>query len=114
VLLISVTYGNIDLQNCLRNVISLFHYVDKEIAWRGNAGRSLGFETLRSSKPVVVAIGPEQPLAENASMVDFFRKSNRRMSLDVELILAAADGQDGQDGPHLSVCKNIRGRVEFY
>jgi hypothetical protein len=34
--------------------------------------------------------------------------------LDVELILAAADGQDGQDGPHLSVCKNIRGRVEFY
>jgi len=114
VLLISVTYGNIDLQNCLCNVISLFHYVNKEIAWRGNVGRSLGFETLRSSKPVVVAIGPEQPLAENASMVDFFRKSNHRMSLDVELILAAADGQDGLGGPHLSVCKHIRGRVEFY
>ena len=114
-LLISVTYGNIDLQNCLRNIISLFHYVNKEIAWRGNVGRSLGFETLRSSKPVVVAIGPEQPLAENASMVDFFRKSNCRMSsLDVELILAAADGQDELGGPHLSVCKQIRGRVEFH
>jgi len=109
-----VTYGNIDLQNCLRNIISLFHYVNKEIAWRGNVGRSLGFETLRSSKPVVVAIGPEQPLAENASMVDFFRKSNRRMSLNVELILAATDGQDGLGGPQLSVCKHIRGRAEFY
>jgi len=81
VLLISVTYGNIDLQNCLCNVISLFHYVNKEIAWREKVGRSLGFETLRSSKPVVVAIGPEQPLAENASMIDFFRKSNRRHKL---------------------------------
>ena len=109
-----MTYGNIDLQNCLRNVISLFHYVNKEIAWRESVGRSLRFETLRSSKPVVVAIGPEQPLAENASMVDFFRKSNRRMSLDVDLILAAADGQDGLGGPHLSVCKHVRGRVEFY
>ena len=113
-LLISVTYGNIDLQNCLRNVISLFHYVNKEIAWRESVGRSLGFETLRSSKPVVVAIGPEQPLAENASIVDFFRKSNRRMSLDVDLILAAADGQDGLGRPHLSVCKHVQGRVEFY
>ena len=113
-LLISVTYGNIDLQNCLRNVISLFHYVDKEIAWRESVGRSLGFETLRNSKPVVVAIGPEQPLAENASMVDFFRKSNRSMSLDVDLRLAAADGQDGLGGPNLSVCKRVRGRVEFY
>ena len=47
-------------------------------------------------------------------MADFFRKSNRRMSLDVDLILAAADGQDGLGGPHLSVCKHVRGRVEFY
>ncbi len=109
-----MTYGNIDLHNCLRNVISLFHHVNKEIAWRESVGRRLGFETLRSSKPVVVAIGPEQPLAENASMVDFFRKSNRRMSLDVYLILAAAGGQDGLGGPQLSVCKHVRGRVEFY
>ena len=34
VLLISVTYGNIDLQNCLRNVISLFYHMEKEIEWR--------------------------------------------------------------------------------
>jgi hypothetical protein len=112
VLLISVTYGNIDLQNCLRNIILLFHYVDKEIAWRESVGRSLGFETLRKSKPVV-AIGPEHPLAENALMADFFRKSNCWMSLDMELILAT-DGQDGLGGIHLSVCEHVRGRVEFY
>lgn len=111
-LLISVTYGNIDLQNCLRNIILLFHYVDKEIAWRESVGRSLGFETLRKSKPVV-AIGPEHPLAENASMADFFRKPNCCMTLDVKLILAA-DGQDGLGGIDLSVCKYVRGRVKFY
>lgn len=113
-LLISVTYGNIDLQNCLRNVISLFHYINEEIAWRESVGRSLGFGTLRSSKPVVVAIGPEQPLAENASMINFFRESNCGLSLDLDLMLAAADGQDGPGGPHLSVGKHVRARVEFY
>ncbi len=33
-LLISVTYGNIDVQNCLRNVVSLLYHVEKEIEWR--------------------------------------------------------------------------------
>jgi hypothetical protein len=80
VLLISVTYGNIDVQNCLRNVISLFRHVGKEIAWRESVGRSSGFETLRKSKPVV-AVGPEHPLADNMLMADFFRKSACSMRL---------------------------------
>ncbi|KAI1736486.1 putative nucleoside hydrolase [Xylaria scruposa] len=71
VLLISVTYGNIDLQNCLRNVISLFYYVEKEIAWRESIGRNPGFETLRNSKPVV-AVGAEQPLIDSMMMADFY------------------------------------------
>ena len=74
VILISVTYGNIDVQNCLRNVISLFHHVEQEIAWRTSVGRSSGFETLRKSKPIV-AVGPEHPLADTMLMADFFRKS---------------------------------------
>lgn len=97
-----MTYGNIDLQNCLRNVISLFHYVNKEIAWRESVGRSLGFETLRQSKPVV-AIGPEHPLAENILMAGFFRKSKCWMTLDMEL-MPITDGQDGLGGNHLGVC----------
>ena len=105
-LLISVTYGNIDLQNCLRNIISLFHYVNKEIAWGKSIGRSLGFETLLCSNPVVVAIGPQESLAENVAMVDFFSKSIHRISFDVCLILDAVEGKDGLGAPHLSVCKH--------
>lgn len=74
VLLISVTYGNIDVENCLRNVISIFHHVEKEIAWREKSGRSPGFETLRKSKPLV-AVGPDHPLSDQMLMADFFRKS---------------------------------------
>ena len=73
VLLISVTYGNIDVQNCLRNVISLFHHVEKEIAWRKHVGRTPAFETLQNSKPIV-AVGPDHPLADEMLMADFFRK----------------------------------------
>jgi hypothetical protein len=73
VLLISVTYGNIDVQNCLRNVISLFHHVEMEIVWRQKHGRTLGFESLRKSNPIV-AIGAEHPLADQMLMADFFRE----------------------------------------
>ncbi|KAK1058289.1 hypothetical protein LTR74_013490 [Friedmanniomyces endolithicus] len=40
VLLISVTYGNIDVQNCLRNVVSLFYHIEQEIAWRERQGQN--------------------------------------------------------------------------
>ena len=72
VLLISVTYGNIDVQNCLRNAVSLFYHVEKEIAWRNSQGRIPGFETLQRSKPLI-AVGPEHPLADQMLMADFFR-----------------------------------------
>ena len=70
--LISVTYGNVDVQNCLRNVISLFYHIEKEIEWRKSTGRELGFDTLRKSKPMV-AVGPEHPLADTVLMADYFR-----------------------------------------
>ncbi|KAK3704260.1 hypothetical protein LTR37_013934 [Vermiconidia calcicola] len=71
ILLISVTYGNVDLQNCLRNVISVFYHIEREIAWRKSVGREPGFETLRKSKPLV-AVGPEHPLDDEMLMADFF------------------------------------------
>jgi hypothetical protein len=73
VLLISLTFGNIDVQNCLRNAVSLFHHMEREIEWRSKKGRELGFETLRASKPLVT-VGAEEPLAEQLMMADFFRK----------------------------------------
>lgn len=73
VLLISVTYGNIDLQNCLRNVVSLFYQIEKEIASRQAQGRKLGFDSLRKTRPLV-AVGPEHPLADQILMADYFRE----------------------------------------
>jgi len=61
----------------LRNLITLFYHVEKEIEWRKTQGLRLGFETLRNapngSKPVV-ALGPDHPLEDELLMADYFRK----------------------------------------
>lgn len=72
ILLISLTYGNVDVQNCLRNLITLFHHVDLEMKWRASNGRPKGFDSLRVSKPLV-AIGAKKPLADQMMMADYFR-----------------------------------------
>jgi len=69
--LISVTYGNVDVQNCLRNVVSLFHQVQKEMEWRRSKGLPEGFEVLKHKKPLV-AVGAAEPLADQMMMADFF------------------------------------------
>lgn len=69
--LISVTYGNVDVENCLRNVVSLFHHVQKEMEWRKSRGRTEGFEMLKRKKPLV-AVGASKPLADQLMMADFF------------------------------------------
>ena len=73
-LMISVTYGNVQVESCLRNVVTLFHVLDKEMEWRQAQGRPLGFETLRSGRPVV-AVGPEHALEEEILKEDGFRES---------------------------------------
>ncbi|QIX02092.1 hypothetical protein AMS68_007609 [Peltaster fructicola] len=82
VLMLSVTYGNVDVENCLRNVVSLFHHIEKELEWREQTGRPLGFDTLRSRKPLVAA-GPNQPLAEQMLMADFFHGRDGLGDIDV-------------------------------
>lgn len=69
--LISVTYGNVDVENCLRNVVSLFHQVQKEMEWRRSKGQPRGFDMLRRKRPLV-AVGAAQPLADQLMMADFF------------------------------------------
>ncbi|KAF3312363.1 hypothetical protein TWF173_007339 [Orbilia oligospora] len=70
-LLVSLTFGNIDVENCLRNAISLFHVLEKELAWRKANGKPLGYESLRKYKPIL-AVGAEQPLDEQLLMADYF------------------------------------------
>ncbi|KAI6834645.1 fungal transcriptional regulatory protein [Hortaea werneckii] len=71
VVLLSITYGNIDVQNCIRNAISLFYHIEKEIAWRKSQGKPIGFDTIRKTKPIV-AVGPEHPLTDDMLMADYF------------------------------------------
>ncbi|CAL8584543.1 hypothetical protein XPA_010133 [Xanthoria parietina] len=61
VLLISIAFGNVNVQNCLRNAVSMFHVIEKEMRWRKEHGRPEGFEALKKSKPVI-AVGADEPL----------------------------------------------------
>lgn len=71
--MISLTFGNIDVQNCLRNAVSLLHHTEREIEWRSKHGRNLGFDALRAWKPTI-AVGATEPLADQRMMADYFRK----------------------------------------
>ncbi|PNP47527.1 hypothetical protein TGAMA5MH_01348 [Trichoderma gamsii] len=69
--MISVTYGNVPLQCCLRNVAALYHVLEKEFAWRKSQGRPEGYETLKANKTIVAA-GAEHSLADPVLAADYF------------------------------------------
>ncbi|KAK3336050.1 Inosine/uridine-preferring nucleoside hydrolase domain-containing protein [Cercophora scortea] len=72
VAMISVTYGNVPLQSCLRNVVALFHVLEKELAWRESVGKTGGaYGALRTFKPIV-AVGASHPLEEEEIIADYF------------------------------------------
>jgi inosine-uridine nucleoside N-ribohydrolase len=73
VLLVSVTYGNVPLQSCLRNVVSAFHVIEKELEWRKSTGKPEGFGAMKANKPIV-AVGPDHPLCDEELMADYFRR----------------------------------------
>jgi hypothetical protein len=93
VVMLSVTYGNVELQRyvlgavllglgfsnstysrCLRNVVALFHVLEKEIAWRESKGsRGSSYGALTAFKPIV-AVGADHPLEDEMLMADHFRE----------------------------------------
>ncbi|KAK3301099.1 Inosine/uridine-preferring nucleoside hydrolase domain-containing protein [Chaetomium fimeti] len=70
VAMISVTYGNVPIQRCLRNVVALFHVLEKEMAWRESTGKPT-YGALGAYKPIV-AVGAEHALEDEQLVADHF------------------------------------------
>ncbi|KAL2421852.1 hypothetical protein ABEF95_008725 [Exophiala dermatitidis] len=71
VLMISLTFGNVDVRSCLRNAVAVFHILEKELAWRKEHGLPVGFEGITKYKPII-AIGAEEPLQDRIESADYF------------------------------------------
>jgi inosine-uridine nucleoside N-ribohydrolase len=71
VVLISVTFGNVEVRSCLRNVVAIFQILEKELQWRRQNGKLEGFEGITKYKPIV-AVGATEPLHEQLLMADYF------------------------------------------
>jgi inosine-uridine nucleoside N-ribohydrolase len=101
--LISVTYGNVPLKSCLKNVVSIFHVLDKELSWRKAQGKPEGFAALKAYKPIV-AIGAEHALEEENLREDGFRKLHVLTFMENKTTnRTTADGVDGLHGVHETV-----------
>jgi inosine-uridine nucleoside N-ribohydrolase len=71
VLLVSLTFGNVDVRSCLRNAVAIFHVLEKELQWRREQGKPAGFEGITKYKPLV-AIGADEPLQDKIESADYF------------------------------------------
>ncbi|KAL2387899.1 hypothetical protein RJ035_003841 [Blastomyces gilchristii] len=76
--LISLTFGNIDVRSCLRNLVSLFHTIERELKWRREHGKPEGFDSLKKCKPTI-AVGANRPLEDEMMMADYFREAFYRL-----------------------------------
>ena len=59
--------------SCLRNAVSMFHVIERELEWRRNNGLKEGFETLKACKPII-AVGADGPLDSQSVLADYFRE----------------------------------------
>lgn len=60
------------LFSCLRNVVSMFHVIEKETQWRKDNNRLEGFDTVKNSKPIV-AVGADEPLGGERMKAAYYR-----------------------------------------
>ncbi|TGO27668.1 hypothetical protein BPAE_0038g00140 [Botrytis paeoniae] len=71
VMMISITYGNVEVDSCLKNCVALFHVLEQELKWRQGRDQLEGFDAMKKSKPIV-AVGADHPLEDEMLMADYF------------------------------------------
>ena len=59
-------------RSCLRNVVSTFHILEREMEWRRENGKPEAYDALRAFRPIV-AVGAEEPLEDQKMLADYFR-----------------------------------------
>lgn len=64
--------------SCLRNAVSMFHIIERELQWRREQGRS-GFKTMTTYRPTI-AVGAQHPISDSLLLADYFRKQWNRVS----------------------------------
>jgi hypothetical protein len=60
--------------SCLRNIVTTFHVLERELKWRREHGKPAGFDGMTKFKPLV-AIGAQEPLLDRVENADYFRES---------------------------------------
>lgn len=74
IMMISVTYGNVAVMKCLKNVVSLFYVLGQELEWRKTKGiHTDNFGVFKRYKPIV-AVGPAHALDSEVLKKDGFRQ----------------------------------------
>ncbi|ETS80348.1 hypothetical protein PFICI_07877 [Pestalotiopsis fici W106-1] len=63
ILLLSVVWGNVNVDKGLRNIITVFYIAQLEMQWREAQGIPVGFQSLCAYKPIV-AVGSPNALGE--------------------------------------------------
>ena len=61
------------MYSCLRNTVTTFHVIEREVAWRRERGVHEGFDALRAHRKPVVAVGADRTLDERTLFADYFR-----------------------------------------
>ena len=91
--------------SCLRNVVSMFHVIEKEMRWRRENGRPEGFKMMKTCKPIV-AVGADEPLDGETMKAAYYRAFPLLPSPPNQTFLIhpmSPDGADGLGGVHTTV-----------
>lgn len=75
VVLFTAVFGNVGMEKSLKNIVSMFYILCREMGWREERGLPLGFEAFRTFKPLV-SLGSRHALGKPVvTQTDGFRKS---------------------------------------